>query len=238
MPKIVLTPEEERLNLEKAVALANDYSGHETMWQGKRYGPDEATQFRRMLHALQTWLESGSRHIGDIKLDRSDRAELEKHMTQIHPYVLQDGTLMLRDHPSPWNEAIYQFTQLLNNSQRDLLGGPCRNRKKHEDRDHWYVKKTHRLSVFCSRVCAGDATKAKERQRNYNKKIEKAERAIRNYAGRPPRFSKLSWQEYVIEDSRPGPRKKPSISKKFLTMAVKNGRLTPPKGVTDASLRV
>ncbi len=239
MPKIVLTPEEERENLERSVALANDYSETAELYdkdgvpKKRVFSSEEPVQFRRMLHALQTWLESGSRHIGDIKLDRSDRTKLEKHMKQSHPYVLQNGTLMLRDHPSPWNEAIYQFTQLLNNSQRDLVGGPCRNRKQHGDRDHWYVKKTHRPSVFCSPHCAGDATKANERQRKYNKKIEKAEKAIGNYSTRPARFRQLTWQEYVIEDSRPARGQKPTISKKFLTMAVKSGRLTPPKEHID-----
>lgn len=221
MPKIVLTNEEEKRNLEEVVCLANDYSGHETSWEGKRWGPDDAIQFRRMLHALREWLKSGSGTVGGMKLQRNDRAALEKYMKQIHAYVERNGTLSVMDYPAPWNEALHQFTRLLNNSQRFLLGGPCRNRKKHKDRDHWYLKKTNHASVFCSRLCAGDATKANERQRNYNKKIAKAESAIRNYAKRPVRFKELGWKEYVT-------KAEPSLSKKFLTMAVNDGHLVPP----------
>lgn len=236
MPTMTLTPEEERDNLERCVALANDYRGTSELYDGdgaaktRVFSPEEPVQFRRMLHALQDWLCKGTRDLRTMNLEPTDRTALGKYIgTQLRARVEINGSFSVRDYPSPWNEALLQFTRLLNNSQRALLGGPCRNRKKHGDRDHWYLKKTNRPSVFCSRLCAGDATKANERERNYKKKIERANKAIGNYPTRPARFSKLNWQEYVVEDSRPARGQKPTISKKFLTMAVKAGNLHPPK---------
>jgi hypothetical protein len=68
---------------------------------------------------------------------------------------------------------------------------------------------------------------ARKRDKDYKKKNDKAAAAIKNYPTRPVRFSQLIWQEYVIEAE-------PSISRKFLTMAVKGGRLTPPNPLVDA----
>ncbi|MGO9650232.1 MAG: hypothetical protein ACLPOO_19545 [Terriglobales bacterium] len=218
MAQFVFTPEEESENLTACVGLANDFS--ETTWEGKRHGPDDARQFRRLLHAHQEWRGAGSRNIAAIRLDPKDRHALERYTKRIHVSVLPNGTFSI-DYPTPWNEALLQFTRLLNNHQFALLGGPCRNRKQHNGQDFWFIRKTHRPSVFCSRHCAGDATKAAERQRAYNNKIEKAKLALRNYPKRPPRFKGLGWKEYLMEAE-------PSLSKKFLTMAVDSGHLVPP----------
>jgi exoribonuclease R len=232
MPRMTLTPEEERENLEHSIALANDYSEAAELYKDgvpktRVFSPETPVQFRRMLRALEEWDKSGSRNIHDLKLSREDRAGLSKYTKQISMGVNPNGTYFVRDFASPWNEALYQFVRLLNNSQRVYLDGPCLNRKKHGDRDHWYLKKTKRRTVFCTPPCAGDATQARRRERGYERKIAKASAAIRNYPKRPARFSKLSWQEYVI-------KAEDSISKKFLTMAVKSGRLTPPKSATGA----
>jgi len=243
MPTMTLTPEEERENLKYSVALANNYSEAAELYskdgvpRERVYDPETPVQFRRMLRALQEWDESRSRNIliascniqMELNLSPEDRAALSKYIGQIGTGVNPNGTFYVRDNPSPWNEALYQFVRLLNNSQRVYLDGPCLNRKQHEGRDHWYLKKTKRRTMFCSHHCAGDATQAKRRDEAYKKKITNAKVAIRNYPKRPARFSELTWQEYVIEDSRPARGQKPSISKKFLTMAVQDGRLTPPK---------
>ena len=226
MPRLTLTPEEEHLNLAESVALANDYSGHKSTWKGKRYGPDEAEQFRRLLHAFQEWQEVGSRNISAMNLEQRDREGLEKYTTRIRLIAERNGTFSAVD-PTPWNEALFQFVRLLNNSEVALLGGPCRNRKKHGGRDFWFVRETRRASVFCSRHCAGDATKANERERARIRKIDKAKRAMRNYSRRPARFKDLTWQEFVI-------RAEPSLSKRFLTTAVQTGHLVPPKSTSFA----
>jgi len=233
MPKMILTREEERDNLERSIALANDYREAAQLYRKdgapktRVFDIETPIQFRRILRALQEWDESERHHILNLKLSPEDRAALRNYTKDITMGVSPDGTYYVRDCVTPWNEALYQFVRLLNNSQRAYLGGPCLNPKRHKDRDHWYLKKTKRRSVFCSRYCARDAMQARKRNRDYNEKIDKAAAAIKNYLKRPARFSKLSWQEYVIEAE-------PSISKKFLTLAVKAGRLTPPKDLTGA----
>lgn len=217
----MLTADEEQENLIESVALANDYAGYEATWKNKRYGPEEADRFRHFLLALREWRETDSRNVSWMKLEQRDREALEKYTQRIRVTVERNGTFSIVD-PTPWNEALFQFIRLLNNSQLALLGGPCLNRKKHKNRDFWFIRATRRPSLFCSRHCAGDATKANERERDRKRKIEKAQRAIKNYPKRPARYEKLSWQEYVT-------KAEPSISKRFLTMVVQGGYLSPPK---------
>lgn len=227
MPREILTAEEERLNLTESVTLANDYSGPEVSWKNKRYGPDEAIQFRRMLHAWRNWIDRGSHDIREMKLDASDRAALERYYKQTHSHIELDGTHTVNDDPSPWNEALRQFRHLLINRRSGFLGGPCRNRKKHQDQDHYYVRRTLRPSVFCSRQCASDAATATDRDNKRKNKLKKARKAIANYPKRPARFSDLGWKEYVN-------KAEPSISKRFLTMALRDGDLKEPQGGSHA----
>jgi|ERR1700728_659531 hypothetical protein len=229
MPRIMLTADEEKQNLKESVALANDYAGHELAWnlaadekQHKRYGPNEANQFRRLLLALQEWRKTGSRDVWRMKLEPRDRKALEKYTLGIRMAVEWNGTFSMVDPTGrDWNEALRQFIRLLWNSRLAFLDGPCLNRKKHENRDFWFVKAKRRPRTFCSRHCAGDATKAKERERKRKRKIEKAQQAIRNYPQRPTRYEKLSWREYVT-------KAEPSLSKRFLTMVVQAGYVSPP----------
>jgi hypothetical protein len=233
MPKVMLTPEEERKNLAHSVALANDHREWADLYDedGPKsgvYHPETPVQFRRMLRALQAWDASGSRNILDLKLAPEDRADLRKYTAEITVGVQPNGTYYVRDfYPPSGNQAVLQFQRLLNNSQRGYLQGPCGNRKRHDDHDYWYLTKTKHRSEFCSTRCSGDARQARKRENDYKRKIAKAEAAIKNYSTRHARYSKLTWQEYVI-------KAEPSISKKFLTVAVKDGRLTPPKDLTGA----
>jgi hypothetical protein len=229
MPKIMLTPEEERENLERSIALANNYSEAAELYdkdgtpKSGVYDPETPFQFRRMLRALQAWDASGSRNIRNLKLTREDRADLEKYNSKITVGVQPNGTYYMNDfYPPRGNQAVLQFQRLLNNSQRGYLQGPCGNRKRHDDHDFWYLTKTRHQSEFCSTGCSGDARQARKRENDYRKKISKVEAAIKNYPTRRARDGKLTWQEYVI-------KAEPSISKKFLTVTVKDGRLTPPK---------
>ncbi len=231
MPKIVLTPDEEQENLECCVALANDRGGQSSTWEGKRYGPSEVEQFRRMLRALLKWRKSPGLHVAEMDLDPKDRGALEKHAKGVRAVVEKDGTFTLDDYPKPWieAEAVFQFSRLLNNRQRDLLAGPCTNAKRHGNRDYWFVRKSKRhlfvkrtgQGEFCNRVCGGDAMKARERERERERKLERARRAIANYPNRPKRFEGMTWQEFVMKDD-------PKISKRFLTVAVEDKKLDPP----------
>jgi hypothetical protein len=101
------------------------------------------------------------------------------------------------------------------------LGGPCPNLKAHNDADHWFIRASRHASVYCSHRCALNVAKMNERQRSYDEKISRAQKAIGNYARRPLNFKNLTWQEYVVWQES-------SLTKRFLTTAVSAGRLTPP----------
>jgi len=109
------------------------------------------------------------------------------------------------------------FTRLILCSQCEKLGGPCRNCGE------WFVKKTMRENrMFCSQKCAGTATKAAERERKRNKKLERARQAIKDYPTRAACWRDLDWKQYAVQA-------KYGVSMKFLTVAVNQGELKPPK---------
>jgi hypothetical protein len=212
--RFLMTEPEELGNLYSVVSMLNDESGAEADWDGKNYGQNDAIKLRRLVRALP----ESAYAIWTLKLAPSDRADLEKFTQKIRVRFEQNGSLSIIDHLSnPYDPASMQFTRLIRNSRRAHLDGPCRKCGR------WYVKETLRHREFCSRKCAGGATKANERARKYRAKLQKAERLIRGYTTRANCWKGLNWKEYVVV-------KEPSISKKFLTIAVNRGELIPPNG--------
>jgi hypothetical protein len=212
---VVMSPNEERENLENLVAMLSDKSGPEKDWQAKSHAHRDVVKLRRLVHA---WKKAG-RDYRKAKFNPKDKTDLEQFVKGIQFFLDRDGNLRLVDcytTNAPYDPAAIQFTRLLRNSQRARLDGPCPNC------GNWFAKKTLRKSIFCSRKCAGTATKAAERERKRNKKLERARQALRNYRTRPARFANLAWQEWVTQAE-------PTISKKFLTTAANSGDLKPPK---------
>jgi hypothetical protein len=107
--------------------------------------------------------------------------------------------------------AAMNFARLIRNSQQTLLREPCLKC------GNWYVAKTNQKTDFCSRACAGSAMQARRSKREHDRKIKKARAAIENYPGRPARFAEMDWKQFVSKAT--------GISKKFLTVAVRDGEL-------------
>lgn len=217
MAWVAMGQEEESENLLAVVAMLNNADLQRDDWQGKRYGHEDAVRLRRMVLA---WQAHSSPDVRRMQLTREDRATLERFTTGLRISTQPDGSLEV----SPvgahgWDEAAFQFTRFLGNQQRYRLGGPCPG-----DCGRWFIRKTRR-GTFCSRQCAGNAVAARKRQSTREKKIERATKAIANYPKRPKRFQHLGWKEYVSQAE-------PKISKRFLTLAVRTGELSEPKGET------
>ena len=213
MAHVVMTPAEELQNLKETVAMLNDTSDRMHDWQGKNYGYDDAVRLRRLVLA---WVASG-RDRRNMKLSKQDREKLESFTGRIRVTTAPNGMLVVIDfYPHPYDSAAINFTRLIRNSQRARLRGPC------VQCGLWYISKTQKETLYCSRKCAGGAAKAKERKRRRDGVMKKVRQAIENYETRPARFAEMPWKEFVRKAV-------PGVSKKFLTMAVRNGELLPPK---------
>jgi hypothetical protein len=103
----------------------------------------------------------------------------------------------------------------------ERLGGPCPRCKK------YFVRKTAKRSIYCSRQCASQSTAlaatAKARQQQRTEKLKRAESAIAEWdrlknKGR----TKATWREWVSAYD-------PEITAQFLTRAMNAGELTPPE---------
>lgn len=222
---ITMTAAEEFQNLRNLVAMLNDLTGPEHDWDRKRYGQREAIKVRRLVTAWSDLLENATGSNIDVrkmKLHREDRLDLERFTKGIRVGIQANGTLCLLEYYShAYDEAALQFMRLLRNSQRFRLAGPCPGVTRDKECGKWFVKKTKRRAIFCSRRCAANAAKAHERARNREKKLNRARLALREYPTRAECWRNLDWKEYAV-------RAKYRVSKRFLTEAVNRGWLVPP----------
>lgn len=207
MAYVAMTLAEETENLRQTVAMLNDASGRLNDWKGKNWSHDDAVWLRRMVRA----------HRGEGRKKPEDRERLEKFTERIR--VKPDGSVI--DYYDR-DTAAMNFVRFTLNSRQALLRKPCLNLTC----NRWYVSKTNRETDFCSRACAGSAVQARKRKREHDRKIKKAQAAIENYPSRPARFAEMDWKQFVSKAT--------GISKKFLTVAVRNGELMPPSAVQSA----
>lgn len=116
--------------------------------------------------------------------------------------------------PSP--EALFLFLSFLYNPLRKRLGGPCKRC------GHYFLRRTERNpKVYCSRLCGWRATGAaaikQQRQAEHTDKLRRAAERIRRWEESP----RGDWKKSVSERG--------DISVQFLTRAVNNRELKPPK---------
>lgn len=115
----------------------------------------------------------------------------------------------------PLEIAMGLFLDFLVNPTNERLGGPCKHCNK------YYVKKTKRQIVYCSKQCGLKHTSQtairKQRQREHLENLEKAKRSSAKWA--KTKTSK-DWKDWINRETR--------IGKSFLTRAVRKGELVEP----------
>jgi hypothetical protein len=117
--------------------------------------------------------------------------------------------------PSDKNQALQDFMILITNPQWELLGGPCTRC------GDYYLKKTTRQKVYCSRKCSSAATAVpavtRQRQQEHAEKIRRAQDAIDRW-----RKGKrtLGWKYWVANHT--------GYKVQWITRAINNGGLRPP----------
>ncbi len=188
-------------------------------WQRVRkdYGP-----VRRELRRLaQAWSDSGP---NVEKLFSADHV-LAQAALQCRAHVIPTKTNRARlicvtvpeDLPpgDTLEIAFGIFLNFLINPDNEKLGGPCRNC------DKYYVKNTKRQMVYCCKRCGLKHTSRIAVQKKRQKeRLEKLREARKSAAKWKITRTRLSWKEWVCSAT--------TISKKFLTEAVKKGELVEP----------
>lgn len=126
---------------------------------------------------------------------------------------------------SPDDQAIDQarlvFMELLLNPQRERLSEkPCARCGR------YYLKKTARQKVYCSRACSRDGTAAyatkKRLAAERQLKLQVAAEEVRNWAAAR---TKEDWKHWVCQTAA---GRRVELTPKFLTRAVNKGELTEP----------
>jgi hypothetical protein len=159
-----------------------------------------------LLGIVREWLEHSGPDLS--KIDRQAYAGILVRSGSglrmvLVPHVPGDGTRDVVSH---------YFIQLLLNPERERLGAPCPNC------GNWYIKKTLRKSVFCSRPCADKKKLTTKRAKV--RKLERVTLAMNNYATRPTKWAALNWKQWVMQAEH-------DVTANFLTHAVKNKEITP-----------
>jgi hypothetical protein len=205
MAYVAMNAAEEAENLRETVAMLNDASTTRLEdWREKNWSYDDAVWLR---HMVRDWIDDG-RRLGKIK--PRDRERLEKFTSRNR--VTIDGRLIdFYDRDA----AAMNFARLIRNSKGGRLHAclTCHL---------WFAADDDREErKYCSRKCAGSAAQAARRKREHDRKLRKALKATANYPARPARFAGLDWKQYVSEAT--------GVSKKFLTVAVRDGELVAPE---------
>jgi hypothetical protein len=129
--------------------------------------------------------------------------------------------------PSPRSEqqqisrkeiARFHFLTLLAHPQSEMLGGPC----AWKPCSRYYIMRTKRQTVYCSRKCANKGSAADATRRMLDKarqdKLARASKALAMWA---EDSAAVSWKVFVSSREK-------DITPSFLTRAANLGELRPP----------
>jgi hypothetical protein len=177
---------------------------------------------QRELHRLvQAWFDSGP----NVSKLLEANPILARAALRFHAHLIptKSGRAKLTYTPNPEGMApgdpleiaLGLFLNFLLNPYNEKLGGPCKHCGK------YYVKKTKRQVVYCSKQCGLKHTSQtairKYRLQERKEMLEKAKWYLARWT--KTKTSK-DWKEWVYRETR--------ISKNFLTRAVRNGELIEP----------
>lgn len=126
-----------------------------------------------------------------------------------------------------WDHAWNFFIQFLLNADIERFGGPCRRCRR------YYVRKTAKPSIYCSRECASQATAIKRtienRKRRHAQKLELAVKGIDRWRSLVAKGrTTKGWKEFVASESKSGDPAL-DLTVRFLSRAENKGELVAPK---------
>ena len=176
------------------------------------------TELRRLVEA---WYKSGP-NVSKL-LESEPLLERESRSFRAHMIPTQTAQARLlyisvpdnMDPRDPRETAFGLFINFLLNPFNQRLGGPCKHCNK------YYVKKTKRQNVYCSRKCSLNhtslETNRRQRARENAMKLKRVKISLTAWS----MLKRISdWKIYVSKDT--------NISKNFLTRAQKHGLIDIP----------
>jgi hypothetical protein len=120
------------------------------------------------------------------------------------------------ERPDPRRIALGNFIDFLLNPFNEKLGGPCKRCGK------YYVKRTKRQAVYCSKRCGRRQTAlSASRKRRKQEHLDRLKLAKQMVLGWVKTNKSQSWKEWIHS-------REPTISKNWLTRAVRKGELVEP----------
>ena len=184
----------------------------------------------RLRQLIEAWKESGP----NVEKMLQQNPELARHVQQQWKAFLVPtnlGGAFLAFSPTTQNIALHQgeaaalhiFMNFLIHPRWDRLGGPCARC------GIYYLKKTERQKVYCSKTCGRHTTAAaatrKALERSKKAKLQCAEEAIKSWEKGP---RQQPWKEFVSERC--------CLTLKFLTRAVNQQKLYAPDQANSKSV--
>lgn len=189
---------------------------------GQRFKTMDFTPFKLALRKLvKEWLDSGPNMELMVERNPSLWRKIEKVIIELQPTntgaVKVDLAAMPREEELPRFDLFVHsfFLLLIMNRYWNRLGGPCARC------DNYYIKKTSRQKVYCSKRCGLMETSiSANRRRRLRMRMEKVEKAREFIAKWKTTRTKRNWKEWVSEKTR--------FKRTWLTRAVTSGDLDEP----------
>ena len=167
---------------------------------------------------VKIWQESGPNLYKMLSANRGLAEQTRKWKTEFWPSESGGGVL----YPSPDNvnfvqfnakdHALFYFMTIVVNPHWHRLGGPCARC------GNYYIKRTARQKVYCSRRCGEIKTALiaiqRKRREEYLAKVRRAQQAIDKWGTARRRTDCKAW---VSQQTK--------LTKKWLTRAANNGDL-------------
>jgi hypothetical protein len=219
---LLLTPDEETLRMFVGALNTESFYFPIPVKDGwLRHTGDYRPVQRELRRLAQAWFDSGP-NVAKLFSADSVLAQAALHCrAHLIPTKTSRAQLVCVTAPEnmppgePLEIALGLFLNFLINPYNQKLGGPCKNC------DKFYVKNTKRQRVYCSKRCGlnhtSQSTLRKHRQQEHLAKLKTAERHAAMWV--KTKTSK-DWKSWVSNEA--------TISKNFLTRAVRNGELVSP----------
>lgn len=172
---------------------------------------------------VRRWFESGPNLRVMLSTDAVLSQQFKQVETTFHPTstgrgYFAWGPITKGSVKTPRQQAFEYFLLLVDNSLWELLSGPCARARC----GNYFLRKTKRQKVYCSRTCSSEQTAAstmkKKRAAERDGKIRAAKKSIDQWGEKKRR---LSWKKWVAAD--------PGLTIFWLTRAVNSGWIKAPE---------
>lgn len=197
------------LNAQRELGIQLELESIIQKWSSCKTSQEMFTRYPKLVHEL--------RKIFAWYMQMMPSPVMRRFDLQFPKIITWDGKLIMQGiHKEPYWRARELLTVLVNHPQQDKLAGPCPRCGR------YFVKKTAKQKVYCSRNCGTGASAAiSTRKRRQQERAEKLFRAVQSNAQWSTSRSPKSWKDFVAAQH-------PDITPKWLTRAVRRGELKEP----------